>query len=300
MIFYNCFDIQLLLLLVASISYSNAQSTCLVLVNNKLHDANKNLVLNDQNYHLAFGSTADRITNTIVGYSIDVNCNLNNTFKSHFYYDIKYLPIEINVLNCSKDLSFKNIALFNNGSIDFFILETKLSQSNITDLNVNLTINRRYGNGCTSSLYFTKNMSLNDHIIGRLQDLWQSIKTNYLCFLILVILAVTLLILTILSVSHISKYIICEKKHIEINVPTIRFIKSSKNVKFDSLSHLTENNNPSIAENLEPNQPEISNDSKVDESVQADLYNQFHIIREQFNSKDPNRDSSKRNAAFQQ
>ncbi len=89
------------------------------------------------------------------------------------------------------------------------------------------------------------------------------------------------------------------------------------------MSHLTENNNPSIVENLDSTMPtneqvlneQITNEqpntttstvTKLDESVQADYFNQFHVLREQFNSKtDSNRDSarnlgSRKNQAFQQ
>lgn len=286
------FYYYLLIFLILLKTIYSSEPSCLVLVNNRIHDSNKTLLItNDQVYHLAFGSFNKDNKNIIVGYSIDVRCNLNSTYKSHYYYDIKYLPIEINVLNCSQDLTFKNIALYNNGTIDFFLFEARLLKSNISDLNVNLTINRRYGNGCSASLYFTKNLSFKDQILYKLSDIWLSIRSNYICFLIMVLLVATLTILTILTVTHIGKYFKCEKKQIQINVPSIKFIKTSKNIKFDSLSHLTETNNPSIVETLDTN--ETLQVSRVqDESTQADVYN---AIREQFNTN-----SSKRNAAFQQ
>ena len=81
----------------------------------------------------------------------------------------------------------------------------------------------------------------------------------------------------------------CEKRPIKINLPSIKFIKTNKNVRFDSMSHLTENNNPSIAENLDVAEIKTTivdepNHEVVDESTQADIYNQFQTLREQFNS----------------
>jgi hypothetical protein len=274
-------------LLVFSTNVNGTSTKCLILVNDKIHESNKTLLISDnQNYHLAFGSLVDKPKNAVVGYSIDVKCSLNSSSISNFYYDIKNLPIEINVLNCSKELTFRNIALFNNGSIDFFLFETRLLKSNITDLYVNITINRRYGNGCTGNLYFSKNISFKIQFLDRIDQIWTEIKSNYLCFLIMILLIVTLIILTVLSVSQISKYFVCETKPIQINLPSIKFTKTSKNVRFDSLSHLTETNNPSIAENLDAVAVAESTETKVaDESTQADMYNQFQTIRDQFNLK---------------
>jgi hypothetical protein len=308
-------------------SFANTESSkCLILLNNNIQESNKPLIIsNDQSYHLAFGSKVDELKNVVVGYSIDVKCNLNSTSRSFYNYDIKYLPIEINLMNCSKDLSFRNIALFNNGSIDFFMFETMLFKSNITDLFVSITMNRRFGNGCTGSLFFTKNTSFSIRFVNNLNDLWHLIKNNFFCFFLLILLIITLTLLTIMTVSHLREVLIFEKKQIQINVPSIKFTKTSKNIRFDSLSHLTENNNPSIVENLDSTMPsneqvlneQITNEqpntttttttvTKLDESVQADYFNQFQVLREQFNSKtDSNRDSarnlgSRKNQAFQQ
>ena len=296
--------ISIVFLLIFSAKVNGTNTKCLILVNDKIHVSNKTLLISDdQNYRMAFGSLVDKPKNAVVGYSIDVKCNLNSSSMSSFNYDIKNLPIEINVLNCSKELTFRNIALFNNGSIDFFLFETRLLKSNITDLYVNITINRRYGNGCTGNLYFAKNISFKTRFLEKLDDIWIAIRSNYMCFLILLLLIVTLIILTVFSVSLISKYFVCEKNPIQINLPSIKFIKASKNVRFDSLSHLTENNNPSIAENLDAAVSEPIETKVADESTQADIYNQFQTIREQFNSMKSDQSrisdgSSKKNHGF--
>ncbi|RNA40952.1 hypothetical protein BpHYR1_044475 [Brachionus plicatilis] len=142
--------------------FVNSQSSCNFVVNGKNFD-DKKLLYVDKKYDLSFGMMLNESKNNVIAFAFDAECyHSNNLSKSKWFYslDLDDKIIELNALNCPETFFIKNFNLKLSSKISFlsFKFNFKTNQSpNLFDLKLKLSLNRRLGKGCSSTIMFHKN-----------------------------------------------------------------------------------------------------------------------------------------------
>lgn len=121
----------------ASSSSSSSQQPlqqCEVTINKRLYRADKRLYTHKQ-YEITFGLPFDE-SNPPIMYSIDADCRNLSKLRAAFSFDIKNMPVEVNLVNCSNRMNFINVlesssflaptSGFNNNTFLTFLVDFRL------------------------------------------------------------------------------------------------------------------------------------------------------------------------------
>ena len=267
----------MLLHLLFNISYAYSYNECFLFLNNK-NSTNKNELVLSKLYTITFGSSHSDMENPITAYAIDIECNNRNvTANKHFYFDLNRIQIEINVINCSHTKEkFLNDFKINYDFHQSFEFNTNMFElaRNVTNVNMKLSLNRRFGNGCLDNLNFQN-----------------SIYSNFMLELTILIIISTLILLVSVSICFIRKFGQLETKTIQFKIPVLKFKSKDHTMEpqFDSFDYGIVNNSLDLSTNLinQQTEPNINMEAncvkQIDESIQFD---HFQILREQFDLSD--------------
>ena len=107
--------ISVLIAIIVVISTATASSSssqqplqqCEVTINKRLYRADKRLYTHKQ-YEITFGLPFDE-SNPPIMYSIDADCRNLSKLRAAFSFDIKNMPVEVNLVNCSNRMNFINV-----------------------------------------------------------------------------------------------------------------------------------------------------------------------------------------------
>lgn len=198
------FKINIKLLLSFLWSYSSifyCQSICNIVVNGKNYDERKLLYV-DKKYDLLFGMMLNETENNVIAFAFDVECVQSKHFpKSKWFYslDLDDKIIEINALNCPENFFIQNFSLKQSSKINFLSFKFDLKNNkiqNLFDLKIKLSLNRRLGKGCSSTIIFHRNINMaivdyydyeNPNFRSTFEMFWNKIISNWFYFLLFII-----------------------------------------------------------------------------------------------------------------
>ena len=275
--------------------------SCQFYINDTLYNQKSILGLSDE-HRIGLISTPSLPKSPVLAYSIDLKCQSTNVSSNlHFSFEIKSIPIEINMINCSKNLFLKNFNVFNNLTFEIFWFETQFKSINykMSNLEMRLSLNKRLGNGCYDDLIFVYTLDSSKSTLELIKQYWDSLITNPISLLLLSVLLFVLLLIIVNFICKIRRRFTCTQKHLKLSVPFVAYKAKPKNIIFDSIDCGVDNN-INITDNLDAQlddnhlkrqnvniiHEDIEEISKKDQSVQVNLSFQYEIVKNQFEIKE--------------
>lgn len=282
----NIYLILNVLWLYANIIYS--QSVCNIVVNGKNYNEKKMLYV-DKKYDLLFGMMLNKTDNNVIAFAFDAECMHSNTFsKSKWFYslDLDDKIIEINALNCPENFFLQNFSLKQSSKINFLSFKFDLKENkfqNLFDLTVKLSLNRRLGKGCSSTVTFHRNINLaivdyydyeSPNFRSSFEMFWNKIISNWLYFLVLIIIFLIFMIFFSCLFFYLTKKF--RSFPISRNNFEFRNLSESRNQMVD-LEQIDENNQKKTTINVQKT-PEVKSD--------GNSANEFQILRNKLLNKE--------------